>query len=95
VLLVGHITLAGQPSVDTFPEIVLSTCPEEAVLKVFNAQGQCKEETWPPGQVAWLADLTSGPHVPNLRPEHCLNPPINTPVLPQAESVKRVRFNLI
>jgi hypothetical protein len=30
-------------------------------------------------------------HVPNLWPEHRLTP-TNTPVLPLAESVKRVRF---
>jgi hypothetical protein len=68
-------------------------CPVEAVLKVSNAQMRCKEETWMPGQVAWLAGLTSGPHVPNLWPEHCLTPPINTMVLPLAESVKKVRFS--
>jgi hypothetical protein len=78
----GHITLTGRPCVGAFLETVLSTCPEEAVLKVSNAQRQCKEETWLPGQVAWLVGLTSGPHSPNLRPEHHLNPPINTPVPP-------------
>jgi hypothetical protein len=78
----SHITLASRPCVGAFPETVLSTCPEEAVLKVSNAQRRCKEETWLPGQVAWSADLTSGPHAPNLWPEHHLNPPINTPVLP-------------
>jgi hypothetical protein len=37
--------------------------------------------------------LTIGPHVPNLRPEHRLTPPINTPVLPLAEGVQKVRFS--
>jgi hypothetical protein len=54
---------------------------------------RCKEETWPLGQVAWPADLSSGPHMPNLRPQHRLTPTINTMVLPLAESVKRVRFS--
>jgi hypothetical protein len=54
-----------------------------------------KEETWPPGQVAWLASLSSGPHAPNLWPHHRLTPPINTTVLPPVESVKRVRFRLL
>jgi hypothetical protein len=49
--------VAGQPCVGVFPKTVLSTCPEEAVLKVSNAQRRCKEETWPAG-------LTGGPHVP-------------------------------
>jgi hypothetical protein len=89
----GHITLANWPCVGTFLETILSMCPEEAVLKVSNAQRWWKEETWLPGQVAWPASLTSGPHVSNLRPEHRLNPPINTPVLPLAEGVKRVRFS--
>jgi hypothetical protein len=53
---VGHITLDGWPCVGAFSKTVLSTCPEEAVLKVSNAQRQCKKETWPPGQVAWPAD---------------------------------------
>jgi hypothetical protein len=83
---------AGQ-CVGSFTKNVLSTCPEEVVLKVSNAQGQCKEETWPPGQVTWPADLTSEPHAPNLWLEHCLTPPINTTVLPLVESVKRVRFS--
>jgi hypothetical protein len=78
----GHIILASRPCVRAFPETVLSTCPEEVVLKISNAQRWCKEETWLPGQVAWPAGLTSGPHAPNLQPEHYLNPPINTPVLP-------------
>jgi hypothetical protein len=71
----GHITLVGRPCVGAFPETVLLTCPEEAVLKVSNAQRQYKEETLMPG-------LTSGPHTPNLRPKHYLNQPINTLVLP-------------
>jgi hypothetical protein len=75
--------VAGRPFVGTFPKTVLSACPEEAVLKVSNAQRMCKEETWLPSQVAWPVGLTSGPHVPNLRPEHRLNPPINTMVLPR------------
>jgi hypothetical protein len=78
--------VAGRPCVGAFPKIILSTCPTEAVLKVSNAQRQCKEETWP-------VSVTSGPHAPNLRPEHCLTPPINTTVLPLAESVKKVRFS--
>jgi hypothetical protein len=77
-----HITLVGRPCVGTFPKAILSMCPTESVLKVSNAQRRCKEETWPPDQVAWLAALTSGPHVPNLRPKHRLTPPINTTVLP-------------
>jgi hypothetical protein len=58
-------------------------CPTEAVLKVSNAQRRSKEETWPLYQVAWLASLTSGPHMPNFQLEHCLTPPINTMVLPR------------
>jgi hypothetical protein len=61
----GHITLPCQPWVGTFPKTILSMCPAEAVLKVSNAQRRCKEETWPPGQVAWPAGPTSGPHTPN------------------------------
>jgi hypothetical protein len=93
VWLAGHIILVGRSCVGTFPKTILSTCPAEAVLKVSNAQRQCKEETWPPGQVAWLASLTSGPHAPNLRPEHLLTPPINTTVLLSIETVKKVRFS--
>jgi hypothetical protein len=89
----GHITLAGWPCVGAFPKTILSTCPAEVVLKVSIAHRRCKEETWLPGQFAWLAGLTSGPHVPNLRPEHCLTPPVNTTVLLLAESVKKVRFS--
>jgi hypothetical protein len=89
----SHITLGGQPCVGTILKTVLSTCPKEAVLKVSNAQRWCKEETWQPGQVAWPASLTSGPHAPNLWPQHRLTPPINTMVLPPAERVKRVRFS--
>jgi hypothetical protein len=89
----SHITLGGQPRVGTILKTVLSTCPKEAVLKVSNAQRWCKEETWQPGQVAWPASLTSGPHAPNLWPQHRLTPPINTMVLPPAERVKRVRFS--
>jgi hypothetical protein len=47
-----------------------------------QCQRQCKEETWPPGQVAWSTDLTSAPHMPNLQPEYRLTLPINTTVLP-------------
>jgi hypothetical protein len=89
----GHITLVGRPCVGAFPKTVLSACPSEAMLKVSNAQQRCKEETWLPGQDAWSIGLTSGPHAPNLRPQHCLTRPINTMVLPSAESVKRVRFS--
>jgi hypothetical protein len=89
----GHITLVGRPCVSAFPKTILSTCLAEVVLKVSNAQRLCKEETWPPSQVAWVAGLTNGPHVPNLRLEHCLTPPINTMVLPPVESVKKVRFS--
>jgi hypothetical protein len=88
-----HITLAGWPCVGAFLKTILSTCPAEAMLKLSIVQRLCKEETWLPGQVAWLADLASGPHVPNLRPEHCLTPKINTTMLVLAESVKRVRFS--
>jgi hypothetical protein len=88
---VGHITLASRPCVSAFPKTVLSTCPVDAMLKVSNTQRRCKEETWSGGQVTWLAGLTSGPHAPNLWPEHCLTP-INTMVLTLAKSVKKVRF---
>jgi hypothetical protein len=77
---------------EEYPKTVLSTCPAEVVLMVSNAQRQCKEETWPPGQVAWSVGLTSGPHAPNLRPEYRLTP-INTTVLPPTKSVKKVRFS--
>jgi hypothetical protein len=93
VWLTNHITLVGWPCVGTFPKNVLSMCPAEAVLNLSNAQRRCKEETWLPGQVAWPAGLTSGPHTPNLQPEHCLTPPINTMMLPPIESVKKVRFS--
>jgi hypothetical protein len=89
----GHITLANRPCVGAFPKTILSTCSKKAVLKVSNAQRKCKEETGPPSQVAWQAGLRSGPHMPNLWPEHCLTPPINTMVLPPTESVKKVRFS--
>jgi hypothetical protein len=88
-----HITLAGQPCVGAFPKIVLSTCPAEAVLTVSNARRQCKEATWLFGQVAWPAGLISGPYAPNLWPEPRLTPPINTTVLPSAESVTKVRIS--
>jgi hypothetical protein len=89
----GHITLVGRPCVGAFLKTILSTCPAKVVLKVSNAQRWCKEETWPPGKVAWPASLTSGPHAPNLRLENRLTPPINTTVLPPVESVKKVRFS--
>jgi hypothetical protein len=89
----GHITLVGRPCVDAFSKTILSTCPAEAVFKVSNAQRQCKEETWLPGQVAWPVSLTSGLHALNPQPLHCHTPPINTMVLPLAECVKRVRFS--
>jgi hypothetical protein len=73
--------------------LFLSTFLVDIVLKVSNAQRWCKEETWPPGQVAWSAGLTGGPHTPNLQPEHCLTPPINTTVLLPAKTVKKVRFS--
>jgi hypothetical protein len=85
--------VTGQPCVGAFPKTILSTCLVEVVLKVSKAQRWCKEETWLPGQVAWLAGLTSGPPAPNLRPEHRLTPPIFTTVLPLAEGVKKVRFS--
>jgi hypothetical protein len=85
--------VAGRPCVGVFPKTILSTCLEEAALKVSNAQRRCKEETWPLSQVAWLAGLTSGSHMPNLRSEHHLTPPINTTVLPSVESMKKVRFS--
>jgi hypothetical protein len=88
-----HITLTGQPFVGAFPKTVLSMCPAEAVLKVSNAQRQCKEETWPPDQVALPGSLTSGPHAPNLWPQRRFTPPINTMVLPPVESMKRMRFS--
>jgi hypothetical protein len=87
-----HITLASRPCIGVFPKTVLSTCPKEVVLNVSNAQWRCKEKTWPPDQVAWPTGLTSGPHMPNLHPEHRLTP-INTIVLPLVESVKKVRFS--
>jgi hypothetical protein len=68
--------VADWPSVGAFLKTVLSTCPAEAVLKVSNAQRWCKEEAWPPGQVAMPVSLTSGPPTPNLQPEHRLTPPI-------------------
>jgi hypothetical protein len=78
--------VAGRPCVGAFPKTTLSTCPAEAVLKVSNAQRQCKEETW-------SAVLTTKRHTPNLWLEHPLTPPINTTVLSLAESVKKVRFS--
>jgi hypothetical protein len=89
----GPTSLASRPGVGVFPKTVLSMCPEEEVLKVSNAQRRCKEETWPPDQVSWSAALTSGPHMPNLWPEHRLTPPINTMVLHPIESVKKLRFS--
>jgi hypothetical protein len=45
---------------------VLSTCPEEVVLKVSNAQRRCKEETMLPGQVTLLAGRQVGLTCPIL-----------------------------
>jgi hypothetical protein len=42
---------------------------------------------------SWSAGLTGGPHASNLRPEHCLTPPINTTMLPLTESVMKVKFS--
>jgi hypothetical protein len=67
VWLAGHITLATRPCVGAIRKTILSTCPVEVTLKVPNDQRQCKEETWPPDQVAWPVGLRSGPHSPNLR----------------------------
>jgi hypothetical protein len=53
------------------------------------------DQTWPLGQVAWLAGLTSEPHASNLRPEHRLTSSINTPMLLLAERVKKVRFSFL
>jgi hypothetical protein len=44
--------VAGRSCVGAFSKTVLSTCPGEAVLNVYNAQRWCKEETRPTGQVA-------------------------------------------
>jgi hypothetical protein len=71
---VDQITLVGRPSVGALPKTVLSTCSLEVVLEVSNAQRRSKEESWPPGLVAWKVGLTSGPHVLNLRLEHRLTP---------------------
>jgi hypothetical protein len=87
-----HITLTSWPCIGAFPKTILSTCPKEVVLNVSNAQWWCKEETWTPDQIAWSAGLTSVPHMPNLHRELLLTP-INTTVLPLAESVKKVRFS--
>jgi hypothetical protein len=46
----GHITLVGQPCVGAFSKTILSMCPVEAVLKVFNAQRRCKQESI---QIRW------------------------------------------
>jgi hypothetical protein len=88
-----HFTLASRPCVAAIPKPILSTCLAEAVLKVPNTQRWCKEETWPPGQVAWSPGLTSGSHASNLWPQHRLAPPMNNMVPPPVESVKRVRFS--
>jgi hypothetical protein len=56
-------------------------------------KGSARRKLGHADQVAWPAGLTSGPLVPNLRPEHGLTPPINTTVLPLVESVKKVRFS--
>jgi hypothetical protein len=67
-------------------------------MKRFGAQGiQCPKAVQGGNltarQVAWSAGLTSGPHTPNLRPEHRLTPLINTTVLHPVESVNKVRFS--
>jgi hypothetical protein len=84
--------VASWPCVGALSKTVLSMYPGEAVLKVSNDKRRCKEETRPPDQVAWTAGLTSGPHAPNIQPQHCLTP-INTMVLAPSESVKKVRFS--
>jgi hypothetical protein len=58
-----------------------------------GAQGiQCPKAVQGGNLVARPASLTSGPHAPNLRPEHRLTPPIYTTVLPLIEGVKKVRI---
>jgi hypothetical protein len=88
-----HMTLASRPCVGTFLKTIFTTCQRKSVRGVPMWESHYKEETWPPSQVAWPTGLSSGPHAPNLQPQHHLTPPINTMVLPPVESVKRVRFS--
>jgi hypothetical protein len=39
---------------------------------------RCCQKACPPGQVKWLAGLTSGPLEPKHQPRHQLNPPIRS-----------------
>jgi hypothetical protein len=54
---------------------------------------RCCHKIWPPSQVKWPAGLTSRPPKPQFQPRHRINPPINTPMLPLAKSVNKVRFS--
>jgi hypothetical protein len=81
----------GQPATSPSPaghvlahlqKNVLSTCPDEAVIKIYNVQRWCKEDTWSPSHVAWSTILTNGLHMPNIWLELRLNAPTDTPCFP-------------
>jgi hypothetical protein len=87
----GHTPLAGRPGPGVFPKIVLIMCQSQSVRGVSNVRKAVEQlivAARPSFMAGWPDKWAS-----RVRPEHRLTPPINTPVLPLTESVKKVRFN--
>jgi hypothetical protein len=72
---------AGRPGPGAFLKTIFPMCQSKSIRGVSNMEKAVERLNVAPGQVSWLAGLTSGPHAPNLWPEHRLTP-INIPVLP-------------
>jgi hypothetical protein len=83
----GPTSLADRLGVGAFSNSALPMCQGRSVHAVSNAQIRCGHEIWLPSQPSWLGSLTSGLPEPHFRPNHRLNPLINTLVLLPTETL--------
>jgi hypothetical protein len=82
-----------QPCPGVFPNTVFTTCQSKSVRGVSNVEKVVERlnvATWPSIIVGWPNKWASHAQSSARSPP---TPPINTPVLPLVESVKKVRFS--
>jgi hypothetical protein len=86
-------SLAGRPGFGIFLKSIFNTCQLKLVRRVSNVGKWYYNKAWPPCQIKWPTNQTSGPPDTKLWPRHRLNPSINTLILFLVESGKKMRFS--
>jgi hypothetical protein len=91
----GPTPLADRPGPGAFLESIFTICQSMSVRGVSNVGKAVEQLNLSARPSCMVGQPNKWASRANLRPQHCLTPPINTKMLPLVESVKKVWFSYL